>query len=231
MAEYEDSRGWMLGAPFGEWPRDPQVSAIQTELAAEPENTTLGPKFRAELRERLYARGIVPEDWLTRAYDRRAALSRAEGLIEHKAFVHLAHAPQRMVTAEKFARTLFKDAHFAGWVSPDEVHIIGDVDPYRPESVTSFFVHGIHPQHIVQLWLDELVCNDWATFFEAVRREYPAWNPLFELGVVPWLVVGRGTKLIRASGTKLHYFLSSAYTVRARATFQEDTPSPELFTA
>lgn len=201
------------------WPVDPRVTEAQAEILAEPRRARGSTAPRASLRERLVARDIVPENWLERAYEDKGPVRTKEGLIEHKAFVHLAHAPARMVAAELYAREIFSKVHFAGWVHLQHVQIIGRRADVDSDTIDTVFAIGVHPTRTVQLWMDDITCSDWPTCYAALRAQYPNREPLFEAGVIPWLVYGRGFDY--------YYFLSCARDFKVTTAFLNEYPDPE----
>ena len=164
-----------------EWPTDPRIQSCIAEVSRDEEERN------ASIRELLISRGYVPLEWESRVRAQLGLNSDMPGAISHMAFLHLAHAPERAVTAEAHAREAWPNHRFVGWTQAIQLHM----DPWYSgrRTVAGYYVGGLVRTEMPGLMVRCKGGRVQAPLqaLRTLRAEHPEAELLYRAGVVPWL--------------------------------------------
>jgi hypothetical protein len=198
------------------WPVHSDVEAALKELRAEH---STGPTWEREaaIREGLVARNLAPELWLERVMPPRFQRTPmapddavAPSRLTHAAFCACARNADQVAAVDAIARTvLAADPVRLVWAAAEQVLITILRERVTLRAVYVQNIDGTQtPYDVTGTWWDPArTAKSAGALYREYRDLHPAWEPLFEHGVVPLRLSGRTMVLLRpAQGSRFELF-------------------------
>lgn len=180
---------WTRGTlELPEWPQHSGVDAV----IAEHQRGARAAQVQAEIRETLVARGVIPASWLERIYKYSSKQSIAgRSRFQHAAVMVLARDAARACAADALAASLFGPPEYSViWTTASHIRFIRSGYYRGSQASIGISVEGLwRTPNLVFLRMPPLVrASTLRGFLKAYELAYPAWMPLLDLGVMPWLL-------------------------------------------
>ena len=184
------------------WPCNRAISAELCAIRETVRADRLHWKVRdAAMRESLVARGVMPAEWLSRAFKGRLPSFKntdefAPSFIQHDAMYVLMHDPARVLAAEAIARAIFAPLkpRFI-WTTAQSVRLtvnyVYTVPPLAttaPKSTVVPMAQGVTGTPAVARLIQDVVSWDVSSYLQFYQSDHHAYAPLRALGVFPWVI-------------------------------------------
>lgn len=184
------------------WPHQPTVSAelrrVRSVVIAE--KLPWQPRDAA-MRESLVARGVMPAEWLSRAFKGRLPSFKdtdefTPSFIHHDAMYVLMHDPARVLAAEAIARSIFAPLKprfiwttaYQVRVTVNYIYTIPEQATVLPLSTVATLAQGVSGTPTACRLRRDIASWDAKSFYAVRREAHPEYEPLMELGVYPWVI-------------------------------------------
>jgi len=159
-----------------QWPQTPAIASVLVDYPR------VSPASYSEIREALVSRGIIPAEWAARP-DVNWGSEREPPAMSAIAALTLASDPHRVQTVEMLLPALLGNERRFFWAP------FGTLPLHRARDGSSHLYIGEFGSTDIQVRMPPLMgANDAHGLLQNYVIAHPEWEPLLDLGVMPWLV-------------------------------------------